>query len=391
MAFMALFGWIFIPIILLYYILQLFMAPLVWAAEHQTAVSVMAAGLLALNLLILVLLLRVRKRRKQARRAGRTRKGTVVLTLAALWEAWTVFCCAAFLIIQPLRFLPEHAGEMLDTDENWYGTWTVTGVQATAPGCTQTQEETDALTGTSVTYEETQFFSGGERWGLVYMEYKRVFAWKGDFSREYGIELEDLGVGDRLGMWCVTLNPSKKTEEADPLGLKLYMLDEETALLYRRGVFFRAERTETVPIPKESVQPQPPDPNAPAWLGTWTVTDCLGTAPEEPMDPELIEKTVGAELNYWEGSVLFLREDFGGGAGDPEYTESEMTPESFAEAYGVSLEDLGVEADVYLHVEMKVQASEPFFEDLGGRFLLLDGETMVLCCEGAFFRAEKTS
>jgi len=41
-------------------------------------------------------------RRKQARRAGRTRKGTVVLTLAALWEAWTVFCCAAFLIIQEL-------------------------------------------------------------------------------------------------------------------------------------------------------------------------------------------------------------------------------------------------------------------------------------------------
>ena len=30
----------------------------------------------------------------------------------------------------------------------------------------------------------------------------------------------------------------------------------------------------------------------------------------------------------------------------------------------------------------------PVFQSLGNRFLLLDGETMLLCCEGAFFRAE---
>lgn len=238
MAFMALFGWIFIPILLLYFLLSLIAAPIVWAAAHPVIMNVTAACILVFNVLLLLYLARWRRRRKRAGApVGRAS------FLAVLWEGWVVLCCIAYLAVQPLRFLPDHMGELFSTEKNWYGSWTVTGVQAKTPGCTQTQEETGAFIGTSVIYEEEQFCSGGERWGLVYMEYKRVMAWKGDFPKEYGMELADLGAGDRLGLWCVTLNPSERTAQANPLGLKLYVLDDDTVLLYRKGVFFLAERT----------------------------------------------------------------------------------------------------------------------------------------------------
>lgn len=237
MAFMALFGWVFIPIILLYFLLSLVAAPVVWAAEHPGLVNAIAVGLLIFNALVFLGLIRWRRRRKKGGEPV-----SWVSLLAVLWEGWVVLCCVAYLVAQPLRFLPDHFGELFSTGDNWYGTWTVTGVQATTPGCSQPQEEIDALIGASVTYEEKEFYSGGERWGLLYMEYKRVMAWKGDFPKQYGMELADLGVGDRQGLWCVTLNPSEKTEAANPLGLKLYELDEDTVLLYRKGVFFKAER-----------------------------------------------------------------------------------------------------------------------------------------------------
>lgn len=240
MAFMALFGWILIPILLLGFVLSLIASPVVWAAEHPGLVNTIAAGLLVFNLLVLLVLLRRRGRRKKAgKTVGRA------WFLAFLWEVWVVLCCAAYLTVQPLRFLPDHLGELFSTEKTWYGDWVVTGVQAKTPGCAQTQEETDAFLGTTVVYEEEQFSTDGQYWGLIYMEYKRVMAWKGDFPKRYGMELEDLGVGDRLGLWSVTLNPSKKTAEASPLGLSLYILDRDTLLLYRKGVFFLAERAES--------------------------------------------------------------------------------------------------------------------------------------------------
>ena len=233
MAFMALFGWIFIPIIILYYILRLFMTPLVWAVEHQTAVSVMAAGLLALNLLILVLLLRARKRRKQARRAGQTRKGTVVLTLAALWEVWVMICCAAYLIVQPLQYIPDGFGESFNLENNYYGVWAVVGVQARTPGCTQSQEEIDAFLGAQVAYDGDRFVSADWAYPLESEDaYQTKVVWKESFPPLYSMTLEDLGIQQR-NLRRVQITLPEGTEGDSPLGREFFLLDTDTLLLYR--------------------------------------------------------------------------------------------------------------------------------------------------------------
>ena len=384
MAFMALFGWILIPIILLYLLIQAVAAPLVWAAAHTGVINAAAAVLLVLNLLFFFLLLRLRAKRK---RAGK-RKGIVTL-LAALWEAWVVFLCALFLIVQPLRFIPQDFGKLYMTEDS-YGTWTITSCQGTTPGCTQSQEEIDAFLGQQIAYSEDKFVSTDWAYPLEDKgAYQFETLWQERFPPLYSLTLEDLDISKR-NLPHIQITLPEGTGEDSPLGQELFILDMDTLMLYRKGVFYRAERTDQ-PAPQREDRPIPPkirDLSAPAYFGTWKVTECLGTAPEEPMEQELIDKVLGAELEYQAGHLLFQRTDYGGGAGEPEYEESEMTAEAFQEACGVSLESLGVEPGTYLYVTVSVWHSESFFEDLGGRFLLLDEETMLLCSKGAFFRAE---
>lgn len=386
MAFMALFGWIFIPIILLYLIVQAVTAPLRWAAANPGFVNAAAAGLLAVNLLVLVLLLRGRARRK---RAGKP-KGLVSL-LAALWEGWVVFLCALFLLVQPLRFIPEDFGQPFSLENKCYGTWTVVSCQGAAPGCTQSQEEIDASLGQQIAYSEDRFVSTSWAYPLGGPDdYRRDVVRRESFPSLYGMKLEALGA-DKKNLDHIAVTLPEGMEEDLPLGQDFYILDKNTLLIYRRGVFFRAERAEEVPAPDRPDRPIPPkvrDLGAPSYFATWMVTDFLGLAPE-PMDQEQIEKTMGAKLTYKENAVWFEQTTRGGSAKAPDYTEEIMSPDAFMEAYGVALEVLGVEADTYLHVTVEFQISNhSYFDELGGRFLLLDEETMLLCCKGAFFRAE---
>lgn len=383
MAFMALFGWIFIPIILFYFLLQMILSPLAWAAEHSAIVNAAAVCILAFNVVLLALLVRWRRRRK---RAGQSLG--ICSLLAILWEVWVIFWCGVYLAVQPLRFLPTDFGKPYAyATEDSFGTWEVTGVQAKTPGCTQTQEEINALMGLRITYEEDAFQSGDQAWHLKYMEYKSTLVRDNSFPMLYSMQMESLGI-DKNRMWRTELNATQSAQDANPLGLEFYVVDNDTILLYRKGVFFRAERRDAVPIAETAFQ-LPEDPNAPVYFGDWKIQECLGTAENGPMEPEMIEKTIGAFLTYGAYSIWFERKDFGGGAGEPVYEEREITPEDFAQTYGVTLEDLGLESGTYLHVQMEVWSSEPFFEDLGGRFLVLNEEEMLICSKGAFFLAKK--
>lgn len=392
MAFMALFGWIFIPIILLYFIIQIFTAPLLWAVAHPAAVNAAAAGLLAFNLLLFLLLFRGWKRRK---RAGRPKR--VVVLLAALWEAWVVLLCALFLAVQPLQYLPAGFGELFSLENNCYGTWTVVACQGTTPGCTQTQEEIDAFLNQQVAYSEERFVSTDWTYTLEGEEpYQDEVVWRESFPPLYSMTLESLGI-DKRNLRYVEITLPEGTEDDRPLGQDFYVLDKNTLLLCRKGVFFRAERADT-PAPDRPDRPLPAkirDISAPPYFGAWKVAECFGTTPENPMDPALIEKILGTELEYQAGYVRFdCARVGGGGAGDPAYEETELTPEAFRSAYGISLEGLGVEPDTYLSVAIdadygaSLESLKPFIQSLGSHFLLLNEETMLLCCEGAFFRAE---
>lgn len=392
MAFMALFGWIFLPVILLYGILRAVAAPLAWALARPGLVNAAAAGLLAGNLLLAALLLRARKRRKREGRGGR-----VLLLLAALWEMGAAGLCALFLAFQPLQYLPPGFGEPFSLENNCYGTWTVAACQGVTPYCTRSREEIEAVLGRQVGYGGERFASVDWSYALEGPEaYQSDMARPESFPSRYGLSLEDLG-GGRWSLRHVRLGLPEEVEEDRLLGREFYVLDKNTLLLCQEGVFYRAERT-GLPFPDRPERPLPPrvrDPDALPWFAAWKITECLGTDPENPMDPELVEKILQTELEFQAGFILFQQDSVGGGGfGDPAYKEAELTAEEFRSAFGVSLKDLGVEAETVLCVTAEsdrralLESLRYFVDGLGNRFLLLDGETLLLCGQGAFFRAE---
>ena len=240
MAFMALFGWIFIPIILLALVLQAVAAPLFWAMDHPGIVNAVAAGVLAVNLLFVFLLFRTWKRR---RRNGE--KAGWLLLPAILWEGWVVFLCALYLVVQPLRFIPGDFGVPFNVEHVCYDEWELVSCQGVVGGYNRTQEEIDRYLGTRITYAEDRFISNGETYYLRYpICYDERTIW-----REAGIYIpgsvvtssfEGLGLEDKK-LRRVMVNFNKEPEER-PIGWLFYMQDRNTLLVYYDCIFFRAER-----------------------------------------------------------------------------------------------------------------------------------------------------
>lgn len=384
MAFMALFGWILFPVILLGLLLQAAVAPLQWVISHPEIVNTIAAGLLAFHLLLLILLLRLRARRKKTG----VSKGLVTF-LAVLWEAWAVFLCALFLLIRPLRYIPEDFNTPFDAEHICCGEWELVSCQGIPPGYTRTEEEISSYLGTRIAYGPDRFSSNGRVYALNPEEpFDESTIWREDSIHIPGslvsTSFEALDLEDRK-LRRVLLNFQENIGKSRPIGTLFYLLDRDALMVYHDCIFFRAERVESSNGSAPSI-PDPagyriPDPENRPYFGTWTVTESLG-----PTDPELSEEAAGAELSYRAESVLFSFSGFGGGCGVDRYREQEITSEDFAALYETPLEELGIEPGTYLHVTAELVSDS--FPDTGRRFLLLDGETMLLCGGDTFFRAE---
>lgn len=383
MAFMALFGWIFLPVIILGLIAQAVAAPLVWALEHPGIINAVAAGLLMFNALLFLVLIRWRGRRK---RAG---KRSAVLLLAALWEAWVVLCCAAYLLIRPLQYIPEDFGTPFDAEHVCYGEWELVSCQGVPPGYTRTEEEIASWLGTRIAYGPDRFSSDGLVYALDSEEpFDESTIWRESSiyipGSQVSTSFEALGLEDRK-LRSVLLNFQEDIGKSRPIGALFYLLDRDTLMVYHDCMFFRAERVEPADGSAPSI-PDPaghriPDPENRPYFGTWTVTEALS-----PASPELLEETVGGEFSCWAESILVSFSGTAGGCGVERYRERDITAEEFAALYGTPLEDLGVEPGTYLHVTAELISDS--FPDLGRRFLLLDEKTMLLCGGGGFFRAE---
>lgn len=118
MAFMALFGWIFLLLIPLAYVIVALETVLAWVVAHLFLVNMIVGALLAVNVLILAVLLALRSRWKKAGKLAWSYIDSVrgwkhlelilvklLLTLGPVWEGLVVLCCILYLIFQPLRFL----------------------------------------------------------------------------------------------------------------------------------------------------------------------------------------------------------------------------------------------------------------------------------------------
>ena len=246
-AFMALFGWIFIPVILLALVVQAVTAPLLWAAAHPGTVNAITAGLLAGNLLLLFWLLRVRVRRK---RSGK--KGGWLLFFAALWEAWVAFLCVLFLAVQPLRFLPENFGTPLTEETVCFGEWGLVSCQGIPSGYTRTQEEISQYLGTRLTYAKDRFTSNGKTYPLdPESSYDERVIWREESLNIPGsvvsTSFERLGIKSRKlrrGLVNFQEDPEKR-----PIGWLFYILDQDTLMVYYDCIFFQAKRVEALEDP----------------------------------------------------------------------------------------------------------------------------------------------
>ena len=118
MAFMALFFWVFIPILLLYFIATALEQLLNFLILYSTAVNVVVGVILVFNVAVFLVLLLIGSR---WRKAGRTKREYLnqytgwqrlwrfwfkyLLILGPIWEGIIILLCVLYLVIQPLPYV----------------------------------------------------------------------------------------------------------------------------------------------------------------------------------------------------------------------------------------------------------------------------------------------
>ena len=127
----------------------------------------------------------------------------------------------------------------------------------------------------------------------------------------------------------------------------------------------------------------------PAYFGDWEVTAALGSAPSCAMSQEEIDACVGLTVSY--EAEKFTAEgltcEFLPGTA---YAEDIVTEEDFTAVCGLEPSDLGVTASMLLHVTVNIQGNIGQNRLLGRDFFVLDGDSLLIYCDGAFFQGERT-
>lgn len=260
MAFMAMFFWVFIPIILLALAVGMLQQIVEWIRLNAALVNVIVVGILVLNILIIFALIRIRSKQKAAGQLawdhiwqlpGLRRLERIVWKLTLyLWPVCAGFwalLCAVFLVVQPIRFIPEHFLQIPEAPD-CFGQWEIVGHRGPT---SHTQEEIEPYIGVRIVYEEERFTANGQVYPLEYVKnysitstYQSRTVWEEERvlvpNTTVVRSFDSLGIEGRnvRRIWAQL----QEKQDGTVLGELFYILDWDTILIYCDGVFFQAER-----------------------------------------------------------------------------------------------------------------------------------------------------
>lgn len=230
-----------------------------WIRLNPGIVNAVVIGILVLNLLVIAVLARVQKKQRHAvppegdcvqRITAWSRFKPLILRLWPVCAGFWALLCAAYLVIQPIRFIPKDWGTPPDVAD-CYGEWEITGFRGTT---SRSEEEIGQYIGVRLVYEEEQFTAGGRTYPLKEWKeksyetsstYQSQIIWKEDkvivpgttvVRRFSSLDIE-AGKVRRIRAWL-----QEDTGGEIVLGQLFYILDRDTILVYYGGVFYQAER-----------------------------------------------------------------------------------------------------------------------------------------------------
>lgn len=115
----------------------------------------------------------------------------------------------------------------------FYGEYRITSCKGTAIAYAMSQEEIDATIGNVLSYQESTYAFNGN---IIDTNYHETIYSVNQMFDDFGIQASKLGIEEKEILLVTALT------EGDFIGNYLYVLDENTLLIYYEGVFFEAER-----------------------------------------------------------------------------------------------------------------------------------------------------
>lgn len=122
-----------------------------------------------------------------------------------------------------------------EAEKSYFGDWQITECAGFASVSALSQEEADAYTGTTLTYQADAMSVGTEE-NIEVSGYEETPYQTAAMTEDYRVNPENLGI-ETEEMLSVFVGAN-----GDYFGQYFFVLDENALLIYHEGAFFRAER-----------------------------------------------------------------------------------------------------------------------------------------------------
>lgn len=123
--------------------------------------------------------------------------------------------------------------EIIKDVPDFYGEYRITACKGTAVAYAMSQEEIDAVIGNELSFQDSIYTWNGN---IIDTDYYETSYSVDQMTEDFGIQASELGIEGKEVLLVTA------STEGNFIWNYLYVLDENTLLIYYEGVFFEAER-----------------------------------------------------------------------------------------------------------------------------------------------------